>query len=53
MADSNNRLVADMPGEPNPKLRRLDHLVGTWKVTGPQIEGQVSFEWMGLAVARG
>ena len=31
---------------PSPALKRLDRLVGTWKVSGPDIDGQVSFEWM-------
>lgn len=34
------------PSEPNPGLRSLDRLVGTWKVSGPDIAGQVIFEWM-------
>ena len=31
---------------PGPELQRLDRLVGTWRVSGPDIDGQVSFEWM-------
>lgn len=34
------------PPKPNPALKRLDKLVGTWKVSGPDIDGQVRFEWM-------
>ena len=31
---------------PNPDLKSLDRLVGTWNVSGPDIHGQVRFEWM-------
>jgi hypothetical protein len=31
---------------PSPALKRLDRLVGTWKVSGPSIAGNVSYEWM-------
>jgi hypothetical protein len=31
---------------PNPRLKSLDRLVGTWSVSGPTITGQVRFEWM-------
>lgn len=31
--------------EPNPDLRTLDRLIGTWKVTGGA-EGEVTYEWM-------
>lgn len=31
---------------PNPDLKSLDRLVGTWKISGPDIGGQVTFEWM-------
>ncbi len=34
------------PAKPSPRLRRLDRLVGTWNVSGPDIQGQVTFEWM-------
>ena len=33
------------PPEPNPDLRALDRLVGTWQITGGA-EGQVTYEWM-------
>lgn len=35
---------AQLP-QPNPDLRSLDRLVGTWKVSGGA-EGQVVYEWM-------
>lgn len=35
---------------PNPDLRSLDRLVGTWKVSDPSgngaIDGQITYEWM-------
>ena len=32
--------------QPYPGLKGLDKLVGTWDVSGPDIKGQVKFEWM-------
>lgn len=46
MADSNNHLAGQLPDEPNPALRVLDRLVGTWRITGGFLEGTTSFEWM-------
>ncbi len=34
------------PPQPNLDLNSLDKLVGTWKVSGPDIKGKVTFEWM-------
>lgn len=34
-----------LPLNPNPDLKSLDKLVGTWKITG-DAEGQVTYEWM-------
>lgn len=34
------------PAEPNPALRSLDRLVGAWDVSGPEMGGRVTFEWM-------
>ena len=31
---------------PAPALRSLDRLLGTWQVTGPDLDGQVTFTWM-------
>ncbi len=31
---------------PDPGLRALDRLVGTWKVNGPEIAGTVRYEWL-------
>jgi hypothetical protein len=49
MADdhtTNNARAQDQPPQPNPALKSLDRLVGTWNVSGPEIHGQVTFEWM-------
>ena len=47
MADDNtNTQVQQQPPKPNPDLKSLDRLVGTWKVSGPDIDGHVTFEWM-------
>lgn len=32
--------------QPHPALRALDVLVGTWRMSGPDVHGQVSFEWL-------
>jgi hypothetical protein len=32
--------------QPYPGLKNLNKLVGTWNVSGPDIKGQVTFEWM-------
>ena len=32
--------------QPSPKLKALDRLVGRWRVSGPDIDGQVTYEWM-------
>ena len=44
--DSTATLTDHQPSAPNPALRQLDVLAGTWHVTGPEIDGQVTFEWM-------
>ncbi|MDN4526373.1 hypothetical protein [Fictibacillus fluitans] len=31
---------------PYPGLECLERLVGRWKITGPEIAGEVSYEWM-------
>ena len=32
--------------EPDKRLRTLDILVGIWEVSGPEVKGQVTYEWM-------
>jgi hypothetical protein len=46
MADSNNHLAGRLPATPDPALRTLDRLVGTWTITGETFNGQTTFEWM-------
>ncbi|HSX07063.1 MAG TPA: hypothetical protein VLG92_05080 [Candidatus Saccharimonadia bacterium] len=35
----------DTPAQPNPDLKALDRLVGTWKLSG-DTTGAVTYEWM-------
>src|SRR6478752_6534376 len=42
----NSNTQPQQPPTPNPELKRLERLVGTWKVFGPEIDGQVTFEWL-------
>jgi Protein of unknown function (DUF1579) len=46
MGDNNNARAAELPSVPNPALRKLDRLVGEWNVSGPDIAGRVTYEWM-------
>ncbi len=46
MADNNNALADNLPETPDPELKKLDRLAGKWKVSGPNIDGCVTFEWM-------
>ena len=47
MSDDNTYSQAQQqPPQPNPDLKSLDKLAGTWKVSGPDIKGKVTFEWM-------
>jgi hypothetical protein len=43
--DTNNAQAHQQPPQPNPDLKNLDRLVGTWEMSG-DVQGQVSFEWM-------
>ena len=50
MADNPNTQATQQPPKPNPALKKLDRLVGTWKASDPSgagaIHGRVTFEWM-------
>src|SRR5262249_54066168 len=46
MSDNSNTQTEQSMHSPNPDLESFDRLVGTWKVSGPEIDGQVSYEWM-------
>jgi len=43
--DANNAQAHQQPPQPNPDLKNLDILVGTWDMSG-DVQGQVTFEWM-------
>jgi hypothetical protein len=46
MANDNTDAQAhQQPPEPNPDLKSLDRLVGTWEMSGGA-QGRVAFEWM-------
>jgi hypothetical protein len=52
MADNknNSQTIYRMP-EPNPALRKLDKLIGTWNIrgydeTGSELNGQETYSWM-------
>ena len=45
MTDKNTLSAQQLP-QPYPGLKSLNKLVGTWNVSGPDIQGQVKFEWM-------
>jgi hypothetical protein len=44
MADDNDSQSPEQPA-PNPALKSLDRLAGTWNVSGQDIDGQITFEW--------
>ena len=45
-ADNANAQMEYQAPTPNPDLKSLDRLLGTWTIFGPDIHGQVTFEWM-------
>jgi hypothetical protein len=46
VTDNNNTQAEQQPPKPNPALKSLDRLVGAWNMSGPDIKGQVRFEWL-------
>lgn len=46
MADNNNAIWDRLPETPYPELKKLDRLVGKWKICGPKVGGCVTYEWM-------
>jgi hypothetical protein len=46
MAENNNHQVANLPKHPHPELRKLDPLIGRWRIEGPDVKGEVTYEWM-------
>lgn len=45
MANENSDAQPQQPPTPNPDLKALDRLVGTWQVSGGA-QGTVTYEWM-------
>lgn len=45
MADTSNTPAGEQPTGPNPDLKSLDRLVGTWAMSG-DVQGTVTYEWM-------
>ncbi|MHB8101738.1 MAG: hypothetical protein ACYDEF_06095 [Methanosarcina sp.] len=46
MADNNNANWDRLPETPYPALKKLDRLVGKWKISGPNVNGYITYEWM-------
>jgi len=46
MTGNYNTQAEQQSPKPSPDLKSLERLVGTWKVSGPDIDGQVTYEWM-------
>ena len=50
MADNNDDMQMHAQAQPNPDLKQLDWLVGTWTVSDPSganaISGKVTYEWL-------
>jgi hypothetical protein len=43
--DTNNAQTHQQPPDPNPDLKNLQRLVGTWEMSG-DVRGTVNYEWM-------
>jgi hypothetical protein len=46
MAEHNNGQVKKLPKSPNPALKTLNRLIGKWRISGPEVDGEISYEWM-------
>ena len=48
MAEHNNEtgLAGRLPKTPNPALKQFERLIGTWRISGPDVKGTVRYEWM-------
>ena len=46
MAEHNNHLAGRLPPKPHPLLQTLEPLVGTWRMSGPEVAGIITWEWM-------
>jgi hypothetical protein len=46
MAEHNNDQAGRLPRTPHPRLRALSPLIGRWRIEGPDVHGEVTYEWM-------
>lgn len=46
MAEHNNAMAGKLPKTPNPALKGFDKIIGTWDISGPDVKGTVTYEWM-------
>jgi hypothetical protein len=46
VAENNNDQVGQLPKVPHPNVRRLEPLIGRWRIEGPDVKGEVVYEWM-------
>ena len=46
MAENNNDQVGRLAKKPHPSLHRLEPLIGRWKLSGPDVDGEITYEWM-------
>jgi hypothetical protein len=46
VAENNNDQLGRLPKAPHPDLRRLQPVIGRWRIEGPDVQGEVVYEWM-------
>ncbi|MBV9791209.1 MAG: hypothetical protein JOZ51_23645 [Chloroflexi bacterium] len=46
MAEHNNDQAGSLPKTPHPALKQFDRLIGEWRISGPDVEGTIRYEWM-------
>lgn len=48
MSENNNEqgYAGRLPKTPHPTLRKLQPLIGRWRITGPDVDGEITYEWM-------
>lgn len=44
--NENNDFIEYQIPQPDMRLKTLDILVGKWNVSGPEVKGHISYEWM-------
>lgn len=45
-SDNNNATWDKLAKTPNPELKKLERLIGRWKISGQGVTGHTSYEWM-------